>query len=139
NGQRQPALARELKEDPDYDYELIYGARRRFACAELGVELRVRVTRMNDRLALAEMDAENRPRKDISDYERALDYRRWLEDGLYPSQGELGVAIGVSKSWLSRVLRLADMPEAVVAAFASPLDLRIEYGYELAKLMEDSD
>lgn len=139
NGQRQAALARELKDDPDYDYELVYGARRRFACAELGIELRVRVTRMSDRLALAEMDAENRPRKDISDYERALDYRRWLDDGLYPNQSELGVAIGVSKSWLSRVLRLADMPAQVVNAFASPLDLRIEYGYELAKLLEDAD
>lgn len=139
NGQRQPALARELRDDPDYDYELIYGARRRFACEELGLELRIRVTRIDDRLALAEMDAENRPRKDISDYERALDYRRWLDNGLYKSQNELGTAIGVSKSWLSRVLRLSEMPDPVVEAFSSPLELRIEYGYELAKIMEDPE
>src|SRR5699024_8536378 len=95
NGQRHPALARELRDSADYDYELIYGARRRFACEKVGVDLRIRVTRMDDKAALAEMDAENRPRKDISDYERALDYRRWLNAGLYGNQNELGAAIGV--------------------------------------------
>lgn len=139
NGQRQPALAREVRNDPDYDYELIYGARRRYACELLGVDLRIRVTRMNDKAALAEMDAENRPRKDISDYERAVDYRRWLDKGLYNNQNELCEAIGVSKSWLSRVLRMAEMPQQVVEAFQSPLDLKIEYGYELARAVEDSE
>lgn len=139
NGQRQPALARELKDDPDYDYELIYGARRRFACEEAGKELRIRVTRMDDKQALAEMDAENRPRKDISDYERALDYRRWLEAGLYGNQSELGSAIGVSKSWLSRVLKLTELPEEVIQAFGSPLELKVEYGYELSRALSDKD
>lgn len=137
NGQRQPALARELKGDPDYDYELIYGARRRFACEVAGKELRIRVTRMSDKQALAEMDAENRPRQDISDYERALDYRRWLSAGLYSNQSELGSAIGVSKSWLSRVLKLTELPDEVVGAFGTPLELKVEYGYELARAMSD--
>lgn len=139
NGQRQPALARELREDPQFDYELIYGARRRYACELLGIDLRIRVTRMDDKAALAEMDAENRPRKDISDYERALDYRRWLDKGLYNNQNELCGAIGVSKSWLSRVLRMAELPEQVVDAFPSPLDLKVEYGYELARAVEDQE
>jgi ParB family chromosome partitioning protein len=137
NGQRQPALARELEDDPDFDYELIYGARRRFACEEAGKELRIRVTRMDDKQALAEMDAENRPRLDISDYERALDYRRWLEDGIYSNQNELGAAIGVSKSWLSRVLKLADLPEEIIEAFGSPLDVKVEYGYDLSRALTD--
>lgn len=138
NGQRHPALARALDDDPDFDYELIYGARRRFVCQVLGIDLRIRVARVDDKTALAEMDAENRPRKDISDYERALDYRRWLDKGLYGSQNELCEAIGVSKSWLSRVLRMAELPETVVDAFASPLDVKVEYGYELARAVEDS-
>lgn len=139
NGQRHPALAREISGTDEFDYELIYGARRRYACEVLGIDLRIRVARIDDKTALAEMDAENRPRKDISDYERALDYRRWLDKGLYGSQNELCEAIGVSKSWLSRVLRMAELPSDVIAAFNSPLDVKVEYGYELSRALEDGE
>ena len=36
DGQQEPVLARKLTGDPDFDYELVYGMRRRFACEVLG-------------------------------------------------------------------------------------------------------
>jgi ParB family transcriptional regulator, chromosome partitioning protein len=81
NGQLEPALVRELTHDADYDFEIIYGSRRKYACSVLRQDLLVRVTTADDRECAALMDAENRARKDISDYERALDYMRWLGAG----------------------------------------------------------
>src|ERR1700722_16016868 len=42
-GQQEPALARKLSGDPDFDYELVYGMRRRFTCEFLNMKLKLRV------------------------------------------------------------------------------------------------
>ncbi len=43
DGQQEPAVARKLAGDPNFDYELIYGMRRRFACEFLNAKLKLRV------------------------------------------------------------------------------------------------
>jgi len=43
DGQQEPAVARKLVGDPSFDYELIYGMRRRFACEFLNAKLKLRV------------------------------------------------------------------------------------------------
>ena len=52
NGQKQPVLARRIPEDGEYQYELVYGARRLFAARHLGIELLVAVRNIDDRAAL---------------------------------------------------------------------------------------
>ena len=39
DGQQEPALARKLSADPEHDYELIYGMRRRYACEVTNTKL----------------------------------------------------------------------------------------------------
>src|SRR5579862_455650 len=72
HGQLVPALGRPLHGNPDFDIELIFGARRLFVAKLLNRPLRVQVRAMNDREAILAMDVENRHRKDISPYERGL-------------------------------------------------------------------
>ena len=74
DGQQEPALARKLSGDPNFDYELIYGMRRRFACEYLNAKLKLRVLDADDARAAVLMHIENADRQDITPMERALSF-----------------------------------------------------------------
>jgi ParB family chromosome partitioning protein len=99
--------------------------------------LKVELRAVSDREALLAMDIENRHRADISPYERGLSYARWLRSGHFASQEEIARALRVSASQISRLLKLARLPSIVVAAFASPLDIREGWGPELMEAWDD--
>lgn len=75
DGQQEPALARRLKGEAAYDYELIYGMRRRYACELLGKKLKLRVIEADDARAAVLMHIENADRQDITPMERALSFQ----------------------------------------------------------------
>jgi ParB family chromosome partitioning protein len=129
-----PVLGRPLREDPDYDVELVYGARRLFVARHLGVPLQVELRDVGDREAIIAMDTENRHRKDISAYERGLSYRRWLRARHFESQDDIARALNISASQVSRLLKMAELPSVIVNAFVSPLDIRESWGLDLHRL-----
>jgi ParB/RepB/Spo0J family partition protein len=128
-GQQIPALVRRSKKGEGY--ELICGARRLFACEHLGIKIKAAVVDLSDKDALLAMDAENRPREDISPYERACDYKRWVDMNIYKNYTEIMHGIGVKKSWFSKLMALADLHEDIVKAFGHPANLKQLWGYEL--------
>ena len=75
DGQLEPALARRLEGDKDYDFELIFGMRRRFACEATGQKLKVRVVDADDARAAVLMHIENADRQDITPMERAISFQ----------------------------------------------------------------
>jgi len=136
-GQLVPALGRALRDDRDCDVELIYGARRLFVAQHLNVPLNVELRELSDRQALVAMDIENRHRRDISAYERGVNYARWLRTKYFNSQDEIAHALKISTSQVSRLLKLAQLPTVIVNAFASPLEIREGWGIELSKAWQD--
>lgn len=136
-GQLVPALGRALRDDPECDIELIYGARRLFVAQHLNVPLHVELRELSDRQALVAMDIENRHRRDISAYERGVNYARWLRTKHFNSQDEIAHALKISTSQVSRLLKLAQLPAVIVNAFASPLEIREGWGIELSKAWQD--
>jgi ParB family chromosome partitioning protein len=137
HGQRHPVLGRRLAGTPGKKIELIYGGRRLLAAAQLGVNLLVDVRELHDREAIVEMEVENRLRIDISPYERGMSYRRWLNARLFTSQSELAKELGVSEAQVSRLMRYADLPAAVVGAFDGAQSIREEWAVALAKMCQD--
>jgi len=137
HGQRHPVLARMRNSIEGTEFELIYGARRLFAAQQLGVELLVDVRDMDDRAAVIEMDIENRPREDISPYERGVNYARWLRAGYFKNQMELARELGISEARVSRLLKYSELPAVVVAVFESPRDIREEWAVKLANECRD--
>lgn len=137
HGQRHPVLGRRVPGAPGTSIELIYGGRRLFAAAQLGVKLLVDVQELNDRAGIVEMEIENRLRADISPYERGMSYRRWLNARLFSSQSELAREIGVSEAQISRLLRYAELPAALVGAFDAVQSIREEWAVALAKVCQD--
>jgi ParB family transcriptional regulator, chromosome partitioning protein len=134
HGQKHAVVARPTDGSDEFEYELIYGARRLFAAQHLGIDLLIDVRELDNRAALIEMDIENRVRADISPYERGRSYRRWLTAGYFKNQVEMAKALAVSVSQISRLLRYAELPAAVVDAFDSPNAIREEWAVALAKM-----
>ncbi len=139
HGQFVPVIGRPLRGDSSYDAELITGARRLFVARHLNKLLAVELRDLSDKEALIAMDTENRLRKDISPYERALSYSQWLRSGLFKSQDEIAHALKISPSQVSRILRLAQLPAVVVEAFHDPTELREDWGRNLAAKLEDAN
>ena len=121
-------------------YELVFGHRRHRACLELGLPLLAMVTELNDRELFETMERENRARKNLSAWEQGGMYKRALDEGLYPSQRKLSESLGVDVSLVSKSLSLARLPDAVVMAFASPLEIQFRWAQPLAEaLQKDPD
>jgi len=117
-------------------YELIFGHRRHRACAELGLPVLAAIEEASDVSLFEQMERENRGRKNLSAWEQGAMYRRALDDGLYSSLRRLAESLGVDVSLVSKSVSLARLPETVVAAFQSPLDIQFRWAAPLAEVMQ---
>lgn len=117
-------------------YELIYGHRRHRACAELSIPVLAAIEEVSDVSLFEQMERENRGRKNLSAWEQGAMYRRALDDGLYGSLRRLADGLGVDVSLVSKSVSLARLPEVVVAAFQSPLDIQFRWAAPLAEALQ---
>lgn len=137
-GNVQPIKVRPLRE-PAADgtrYEIVFGHRRHRACLELGLPVLAVVAELDDRALFAEMDRENRSRKNLSAYEQGVMYRRALQEGLFPSQRMLAVAVGADSGNVSRAIKVAELPKEILAAFGSPLVVQFAWASDLAEAVQ---
>jgi ParB family chromosome partitioning protein len=139
--QEVPAIVRRVSGDPKHEYEVICGARRHWTVAWLRAnnypefKFLIEPRELTDEEAFRLADLENRSRKDLSDYERAIDYARAIDRYYGGSQQKMVERLEVSKSWLSRYLELARLPPEVIAGFGSPHVIGISHAAVLAPLL----
>jgi ParB family chromosome partitioning protein len=124
--QEVPAIVRRVPPDEGYQFEVICGARRHWSVSWL---------RAHDEEAFRVADLENRSRKDLSDYERAMDYARAIERYYEGSQQRMADRLQVTKSWLSRYLELARLPPELLNCFESPHVIGISHAAAIAPLL----
>jgi ParB family transcriptional regulator, chromosome partitioning protein len=117
-------------------YEVIFGHRRHRACAELGIPVLAAIEEASDVSLFEQMERENRGRKNLSAWEQGTMYRRALDDGLYSSLRRLAEGLGVDVSLVSKSVSLARLPEVVVAAFQSPIEIQFRWAAPLAEAMQ---
>jgi ParB-like chromosome segregation protein Spo0J len=98
--------------------------------------LLVELREISDREALIAMDIENRQRLDISPYERATSYARWLSRGYFGSQDEIARSLRISSTRVSRLLRLARLPSVILNAFTNPLEIREAWGLHIMDVLD---
>jgi ParB/RepB/Spo0J family partition protein len=136
--QQEPALARRLKGDPDFDYELIYGMRRRFACEAIGRKLKLRVVDADDSRAAVLMHVENADRQDITPMERALSCQALIDGKVFKAQDALAEAMNLSKGQVSKMLKAAGLLRqgAIGGLFTDTSTVPVEQAYKLAALMD---
>ena len=142
--QRIPAIVRRLKDDPEFDYEIVAGVRRWWTVKWLRAhhhpeyEYLVTIQSVTDEEAFRVSDVENRSRKDISDWERAKEYTIALAEFYEGSQSQMADHLKLSKSWLSRLLDVARLPEELVVAFADTHDITVRVARDIKPLASDT-
>lgn len=136
-----PVVVRPSAKGSELPYELLVGNRRRFSVDWLNrngrpeIRLNALVVDLSDEEAFRLGDIENQDREDIAELARARSYRRALElyyDGV---QSRMADALRLSNSQLSRMLALAELPDEIVAAFATPDELRVRHSEILTPLL----
>jgi ParB family chromosome partitioning protein len=113
-------------------FELIFGHTRHRACLELGIPVLAIIEQATDVSLFEQMERENRGRKNLSAWEQGNMYRKALDEGLYPSLRRLAESLNVDVSLVSKGVALARLPDEVVAAFQSPLDIQFRWATPLA-------
>ncbi|MEG8223471.1 ParB/RepB/Spo0J family partition protein [Sphingomonas sp. HH69] len=142
-GQKVPAVVRRIEGDPAFDYEVIAGTRRHWAISWLrahsypDMQFLAQVAQLDDEAAFRLADIENRARKDVSDLERARNYADALKDHYGNHLTRMAERLRLSKSWLSKMLKVANLPDTVLDAFASPADVQLKPAYTLALALDD--
>jgi ParB family transcriptional regulator, chromosome partitioning protein len=137
-GQKVPVIVRRVNGDPQFDYEVVAGTRRHFAISWLRknsypeMRLLAQVADLDDEAAFRLADVENRARKDVSDFERARNYLNALETHYAGKQRRMAERLRLNESWLSRILKVATLPDALVDCFASIHDIQVKPAYPLA-------
>lgn len=120
----------------DVEFEIVFGHRRHRACLELGLPVLALIEAISDQELFVQMERENRHREDLSAWEQGLMYARALDQGLYPSNRQLASSIGRDLTDVGRALALARLPQAVIDAFRSPLDLQFRWAKPLNDLQQ---
>jgi ParB family transcriptional regulator, chromosome partitioning protein len=134
-GNVQPIKVRPLAGEKD-KFEVVFGHRRHQACLELGLPVLAMIEDLSEQDLFAQMDRENRDRKDLRPYEQGLMYAKALDEGLFPSAKKMSASLGVAVQNIGTALTLARLPSEVVAAFPSPLDLQFRWASELKGALE---
>jgi ParB family chromosome partitioning protein len=139
--QEVPAIVRRIAGQGPEIYEVICGARRHWSVSWMrshnypDFRFLVEPRELTDEEAFRIADLENRSRRDLSDYERAYDYARAIERYYDGSQQVMADRLEVTKSWLSRYLELAKLPDVILSSFGSPHVLGISHSAKLAPIL----
>jgi len=144
-GQKMAAIVRRLKDDPEYDYEVIAGTRRHWAITWLRANnypdmvFLVQPEMITDEAAFRLADIENRVREDISAYERALNYADALQTYYGGHASKMAERLNLSKGALSKLLSFAKLPKEIVPAFARLSDIVVRQWYPLMESLDDPE
>jgi ParB family chromosome partitioning protein len=121
-------------------YEIVFGHRRHRACLELGFDVFALIEDVSDSDLFEQMDRENRQRANLTIYEQGEMYKRALDAGLYPSLRKMTEKLDVALGTASEAIALARLPDAVLDAFESRLDLQRRWAKPLTDaLQKDPD
>lgn len=143
-GQLAPVLVRPLADDPQYEYQLVYGARRLWSVLELNrlghdIKLIAEVDALNDQEAARAADAENRGRLGISAYERGVFLKHQLDRVYGGKQSTLAEAMNLDTALVSRLLNLAEWPDELLKAFGDARQVTLEDVTVLNKFVGEAD
>jgi len=144
NGNREPVVIRRTP-DGEKPYELIVGTRRHFSVSWLRdnqhgqMDLIARIETLDDEGAFRLADIENREREDVTDLERARNYLHAVEQYYNGVRAQMADRLAISKQYLHNLLQLAELPDEIVAAFASPFDIKVTHGMKLSPIAKSAD
>lgn len=140
HGQSEPVYARPVTINGEMNYEVYVGTTRRFCaldiCQETDSDFKL-LAWVSDRVG--DVDAafmareENDKRRDLSVYEKAIDLKRQSErpELAKLTQDRLSASLNVSQGYLSKMLKLCELPKAYLELLEGVGSLTLRQGLEL--------
>jgi ParB family transcriptional regulator, chromosome partitioning protein len=103
----QPGIVRRIENDPDYDYEIIFGLRRWYACSLAKVTYLAEVTSVDDSSCARMMLDENEQSQDVSELEKCFSMADQV--ALFGTAAELARQLNLTKQIVGRRLSAAKL------------------------------
>lgn len=119
------------------DFEIVYGHRRHAACVQAEVPFRAVVEDIDDGAAIEQAVLENSERLSMSAYEEALQYRNWVEAGVFTSYNDLSQRLGIAQSGISQRKTILGIPESVRIALGDPRKVSLRGWRNLSAAYKD--
>ncbi|GEM_PF-1126482 len=137
NHQLQPALIRTHPTPHDnIKYQVIFGRRRHAACLQLGIPLLViKKDHLSLQEAIACQDAENKFRKDISNYSNALLYKKLLENKVFKTEKDLAEKLHLSTSTLNDLMTYTKIPSEIINKLPNINELPVYMAIKIVRLI----
>lgn len=142
-GQQEPILVRPIKNahvtaDPSIQYEIIFGNRRWRACKLIGKNLLAIVRDLTDQEASLAQKEENENRQDISDYSRAIHYKRLIDAKVFENENQLAVKLNIHRGRINDLMAYTRIPKALLEAIPNIHLLSQRMAIKLASLTKNS-
>jgi ParB/RepB/Spo0J family partition protein len=143
-GQREPVLVQAITgNNNEVVYELIYGSRRRFVTEQIrkqNSDFTLKAWVINGRVSEPDikvlLDSENEDRQAISAWEQSQYLFKLSQQHPNWSQRKLADYEGITQKTLSYYIKLAALPQDVVALMDSPLSISLQTGCQIVKQLE---
>ena len=141
--QNIPAIVRRVRDDPNYDYEVIAGRRRHWVVSWLrendheNFEFLISVQSLSDSEAFRVADVENRNRKDLTPIERARDWLVGLNEFYSGNQKVMASRHAISPATLNKYIQLAQMDPELLSAYPNEFELGVHHSSTILPLWKD--
>jgi ParB family transcriptional regulator, chromosome partitioning protein len=144
HGQDTPVRVRTAPAGAKQPYELVEGHRRHAVCLALDAETdagfsilaRIDAAASDARDLVLKMYRENAEREDLSPYEYGRMFQSWLDAEVFPRQGDLAKAVGLSDGSVTQYLQIAELPAEVLLAFSDPRRIAVRWMQELGRALK---
>lgn len=111
-----PVLVVRLNNDPDYDFELIYGSRRCHICKKHKFQLLALVVdKISKEDALYYSTVENQNRKEMTPFEKCRSFCLFIQWKIYKDITQLAENMGIDRTYASQIYNLKTVPERLYA------------------------
>lgn len=134
-GQQEPILLRpKLKIIDQVEYEIIFGNRRWRACKKANIPVKAIIKKMSNQNAIAYQKEENDNRIGISDYSKAIVYKKLLKDKVFDSEKSLSEKINMSKQSLNLIMSYTRIDKRIIKKFKNPHKISKNLAGKLASI-----
>jgi ParB family chromosome partitioning protein len=139
NNQLQPALVMSHPNPHDgIKYQIIFGRRRHAACLKLGIPfLVIRKDSLTIQEAISCQDAENKFRKNVSNYSNAVLYKKLLVNKEFKTEKELAEKLRISTSSLNDLMSFTRIPSDIIELIPEIHNLSVYMATKIVRLIHD--
>ena len=140
NGQQEPILLRRsLQKNAKTEFEIIFGNRRWRACKSINQPIKAIIKTISDQEAAIAQQEENAHRQDISDYSRAINIKKPIDENVFSSIDNAAKYLGMGKTTIVDLLSFTRIPQKIMSGISNPTRLSIRAAIQLASIGKEKE